>query len=39
MRQALDDGFRHVKMKVGRDLEDDARRAALIRESSGPRAC
>jgi L-fuconate dehydratase len=30
-RQALEDGFRHIKMKVGGDLESDARRAALIR--------
>ena len=35
VRQALDDGFRHVKMKVGSDLESDARRAALIREVLG----
>jgi L-fuconate dehydratase len=31
VRQALADGFRHVKMKVGGDLGSDARRAALIR--------
>ena len=31
VRQALADGFRHIKMKVGGDLESDARRAALIR--------
>jgi L-fuconate dehydratase len=35
VRQAVDDGFTHVKMKVGRDREDDARRAALIREALG----
>ncbi len=35
MRQALADGFRHVKMKVGGDLESDARRAALIRDVLG----
>ena len=35
VRQALDDGFRHVKMKVGSDLESDARRAALIRDVLG----
>jgi L-fuconate dehydratase len=34
-RQALADGFRHVKMKVGGDLESDARRAALIRDVLG----
>jgi L-fuconate dehydratase len=31
-RLALDDGFRHVKMKVGQDLATDARRAQLIRD-------
>lgn len=35
VRQALAAGFRHVKMKVGRDLESDARRAALIRDLLG----
>jgi L-fuconate dehydratase len=30
VREALADGFRHVKMKVGLDVESDARRAALI---------
>jgi L-fuconate dehydratase len=34
--QALADGFTHVKMKVGRDLADDVRRAALIRNAIGP---
>ena len=34
-RQALADGFRHIKMKVGGDLESDARRAALIRDVLG----
>jgi L-fuconate dehydratase len=34
--QALDDGFTHVKMKVGRDLDDDVRRATLIRNAIGP---
>ena len=33
--QALADGFRHVKMKVGQRPESDARRAALIRDSLG----
>jgi len=32
---ALDDGFRHIKMKVGQDFASDARRAALIREALG----
>jgi L-fuconate dehydratase len=31
-RQALGDGFRHIKMKVGADLASDSRRAALLRE-------
>jgi L-fuconate dehydratase len=34
-RQALADGFRHIKMKVGGDIEADARRAALIRDVVG----
>ena len=36
VEQAVTDGFRHVKMKVGADLEADDRRAALIRRSLGP---
>ena len=35
VRQAVGDGFRHVKMKVGQNPEDDARRAALIRDVLG----
>ena len=35
MRQALADGFRHVKMKVGGDIGSDARRAAIIRDVLG----
>ena len=35
VRQAVADGFHHVKMKVGQDLDDDARRAALIRDVLG----
>jgi L-fuconate dehydratase len=34
-RQSVADGFTHLKMKVGRDLEDDVRRARLIRETIG----
>ena len=34
-RARCDEGFTHVKMKVGRDLDDDVRRAALIRARSG----
>jgi L-fuconate dehydratase len=33
---AIEDGFGHVKMKVGRDLAADERRAALIRSVLGP---
>ncbi len=33
---AIENGFTHVKMKVGRDLDDDIRRAALIRAAIGP---
>jgi L-fuconate dehydratase len=35
VREALEAGFTHVKMKVGQDVASDARRAALIRESLG----
>lgn len=34
-RQARDAGFKHMKMKVGSDLADDLRRAAIIREEIG----
>lgn len=34
-RQARADGWTHVKMKVGSDLRDDVRRAAIIREEIG----
>jgi L-fuconate dehydratase len=34
---ALEAGFDDLKMKVGRDLDDDARRAALIRDAIGPK--
>jgi L-fuconate dehydratase len=34
-RSAVADGWTHLKMKVGADVEDDARRAALIREEIG----
>jgi L-fuconate dehydratase len=36
VREAAAAGFNHVKMKVGRDLEADAKRAELIRSSLGP---
>ncbi|CDN57365.1 Mandelate racemase/muconate lactonizing protein (plasmid) [Neorhizobium galegae bv. officinalis bv. officinalis str. HAMBI 1141] len=35
-KQAVDAGFNHVKMKVGRDLEDDIRRLTIAREVIGP---
>lgn len=34
-REAVKEGWKHVKMKVGANLEDDIRRAALIREEIG----
>jgi L-fuconate dehydratase len=35
-RQALREGWRHFKMKVGASAADDARRAALLRSEIGP---
>ena len=34
-REAKADGFKHMKIKVGSDLQDDMRRAAIIREEIG----
>lgn len=34
-RQAVLDGWNHVKMKVGSNLEDDVKRAKIIREEIG----
>ncbi len=34
-REAVQEGWTHVKMKVGASLEDDKRRAAIIREEIG----
>src|SRR5262249_49344442 len=34
-RQAVAQGWTHLKVKVGRDLQDDLRRCALIREEIG----
>jgi L-fuconate dehydratase len=34
-REAVAEGWGHIKIKVGRDTEDDARRAAIIREEIG----
>lgn len=35
-RQAVADGWTHVKMKVGLNLDDDRRRTAIVREEIGP---
>lgn len=35
-QEAIDAGFNHVKMKVGRDKADDIRRLTLAREVLGP---
>ncbi|HWV03841.1 fuconate dehydratase [Burkholderiaceae bacterium 26] len=35
-REAVDSGFRHIKLKVGRDLKDDIRRVSIAREVLGP---
>jgi len=34
-REAVAQGFNHIKMKVGRDLEDDRRRLRIAREEIG----
>ncbi|HET7814904.1 MAG TPA: enolase C-terminal domain-like protein, partial [Candidatus Baltobacteraceae bacterium] len=34
-RAAVDDGWRHIKIKVGRDIADDVRRCAIVREEIG----
>lgn len=34
-KEALDEGWTHLKMKVGSDIEDDVRRAELIRSVIG----
>jgi L-fuconate dehydratase len=36
LREAIGQGFSHIKQKVGRNLADDMRRAQLIREEIGP---
>ncbi|HYH89331.1 MAG TPA: enolase C-terminal domain-like protein [Solirubrobacteraceae bacterium] len=33
--EALDEGFTHIKLKVGADTEDDARRCAIARDALG----
>jgi L-fuconate dehydratase len=35
-RTAVADGWQHFKLKVGRDLDEDVRRAGLVREEIGP---
>jgi L-fuconate dehydratase len=35
-RDAIAEGFGHLKLKVGADLETDLRRARLVREAIGP---
>ncbi len=35
-QEAVDGGFSHIKLKVGRDLEDDIRRVRIAREVLGP---
>jgi L-fuconate dehydratase len=35
-RQAIADGFSQIKLKVGADVADDARRLSLAREAVGP---
>ena len=35
-REAVDAGFDHIKLKVGRDLDDDIRRLRIAREVIGP---
>src|SRR5438552_3352265 len=36
-REAVAAGWSHVKMKVGQRIEDDVRRARIVREEIGPR--
>ena len=35
-QEAVDQGFTHIKMKVGRDLDDDIRRLEIVRRIMGP---
>ncbi|CAM5781233.1 L-fuconate dehydratase [Castellaniella caeni] len=35
-QEAVDQGFTHIKLKVGRDLDDDIRRLHIAREVLGP---
>jgi len=36
VREALADGFTHIKLKVGADIDEDVRRVKLVREAVGP---
>jgi len=36
VRRSLDEGFTHLKMKVGRDIEEDSRRLGKVRQLIGP---
>lgn len=38
LREAVADGYRHVKLKVGSDLQEDIRRCRIAREEIGPDA-
>jgi L-fuconate dehydratase len=38
VRTALADGFGHIKLKVGKDLDDDVRRCRIARAEMGPQA-
>jgi L-fuconate dehydratase len=35
-KEAVESGFTHIKMKVGRDLDDDIRRLEIVRAIMGP---
>jgi L-fuconate dehydratase len=34
--EALESGFKHLKLKVGKNLDDDLRRISLVRKIAGP---
>jgi L-fuconate dehydratase len=35
-KEAVAQGFNHIKLKVGRDVDDDRRRCSIIRDTIGP---
>lgn len=35
-RESISSGWRHFKLKIGRDLDDDVRRLRIVREEIGP---